>query len=131
MMYGVILWSDHQSGAAVIWCEDRAEIAYHHASGPDPSSVEAATPPRFDAGDLVQFDLCAVRGRRLEVSNLRAAITLRHDMPSVYPGCCDIYRRVRVPRAITDSASVVDLHAVRPRPDTPPPRQPGGISRRG
>ena len=84
-MFGVILWSDEQSGAAVVWCEHSAQIAYFES--PVPELGGKATPEilRLDAGDLVQFDICGLKGTRLEVTNLAAAGDYRQAMPSVEP----------------------------------------------
>lgn len=123
-MFGVILWSDNRSGSAVIWCEDRAELAYYEtktqvAVGQTPSAAAC-----FDAGDLVQFDLSGMSGRRLEVSNLRAANEQRHDMPTTIPANCDTERRARCTRGAL--APVVELHSAVALPNGP-----GGFSRRG
>ena len=48
-MYGVILWSDPEGGQAVIWCEDRGDLAYYEA----PERPDHGGYGFFDAGDYV------------------------------------------------------------------------------
>ncbi|MCV2891780.1 hypothetical protein [Lentibacter sp. XHP0401] len=52
LMYGVVLWSNHNERKAVIWCEDHGDLAYYGGSA---SSVFDGY--SLDAGDLVQFQL--------------------------------------------------------------------------
>ena len=56
-MYGVVVWSDLRKGKAVIWCEDHGDLAFYRGS--------ETTPGRFDAGDLVKFDVRTDRNFRV------------------------------------------------------------------
>ena len=49
-MYGVVLWSDVSDKKAVFWCEDHGDLAYFGGSQ-DSQNI------KFDAGDLVEFDV--------------------------------------------------------------------------
>ncbi len=51
-MFGVILWVDQSTEAAVIWCEDHGELALYKSS-----DVEIDQPQKLAAGDLVRFEL--------------------------------------------------------------------------
>ncbi len=58
---------------------------------------------RFDAGDLVEFDLADAHGRRLTATNLSAVEDTDHDMPlteHAAPG---------TPADTEDPAPVIDL----------------------
>ena len=52
-MLGVVLWSDAEERKAVIWCEDHGDLAY--LNGTDNVLNGEGF---FDAGDLVQFEMC-------------------------------------------------------------------------
>lgn len=52
-MLGVVLWSDSDDRKAVIWCEDHGDLAY--LNGADNVLNGDGF---FDAGDLVQFEMC-------------------------------------------------------------------------
>lgn len=120
-MFGVILWCDPQSGAAVIWCEEREEIAYFDNASDDISHADNVN-SAFDAGDLVQFEVTGLKGARLEVHNLRASNDTCHDMPL---RTLDTPRRVRATRVHAEGA-VVDLQSRRPKSTSD-----SGVSRRG
>ena len=55
-MYGVVLWSDHVDGKAVIWCEDHGDLAYFSRAH-DGDLTCGDLIPDLQAGDMVQFDL--------------------------------------------------------------------------
>jgi hypothetical protein len=59
-MIGVILWCDPADQKAVIWCEDQGDLAFLSS----PETVHL--PDTFvDVGDVVEFDIQAVRNTRL------------------------------------------------------------------
>lgn len=64
-MLGVVLWSDASDRQAVIWCEDQGDLAFMTAA----DSVLNCD-GFFDAGDLVQFDMC-IEGSRRRACNPR------------------------------------------------------------
>lgn len=120
-MYGVILWSDLQTGTAVVWCEEHGEIAYFENPDPQAQSTLSARSP-LDAGDLVQFDLMPRQDGQLRVRNLTTASPETHAMP---PARHDPLRPVR--RGWSAGAAVIDLHPQ----DTHPAAVPASVSRRG
>ena len=62
-MFGVVLWSDPDAGAAVIWCQDQGDLAYY--KGPGEEEMPESGPEFFDTGDLVEFDLRFDKNRRI------------------------------------------------------------------
>ncbi|MHA7874501.1 hypothetical protein [Roseivivax sp.] len=50
----MILWADYQTGRAVVWCDDQAELAFIL---PEPGAVLPEGEARLDAGDLIGFEL--------------------------------------------------------------------------
>ena len=58
-MLGVVLWSDARDRKAVIWCEDQGDLAYVNGSEKSLNSTGF-----FDAGDLVQFEMCVEESTR-------------------------------------------------------------------
>ena len=64
-MLGVVLWSDASDRKAVIWCEDQGDLAFMTAA-----DTVLNCDGFFDAGDLVQFDMC-IEGSRRRACNPR------------------------------------------------------------
>ena len=65
IMLGVVLWSDASDRKAVIWCEDQGDLAFMTAAD-SVLNCDAF----FDAGDLVQFDMC-IKGSQRRACNPR------------------------------------------------------------
>ena len=93
-MFGVVLWSDRESGKAVIWCEDHGDLAFY-------KETEPGTEILLGAGDLVEFDVTLDRQFRFAnnprvvsdsySSGLADALAYSVDKPVLQPdvGECD------------------------------------------
>lgn len=113
-MFGVILWSDPRSGAAVIWCEDRAEIAYYDSSVSTSNGQGPSENGCFDAGDLVQFDISGGQGQGLHITNVVVVNAERQTMPPAVQCPRETKRRGR--QDCGHPATVVDLGVRRSAP---------------
>lgn len=118
-MFGVILWSDRESGKAVIWCEDHGDLAFFR-------ETEPGTEVLLAAGDLVEFDETFDRqfrfAKNLKVvsdsfsSGLADALAYSAEKPVLLPdiGECE-----------NGTAQVIAFDPQRPTRETPATAQTG------
>lgn len=119
-MNGVVLWHDNKGGAAVIWCEDHADLAYFNVE--TDASALGTDAADLAAGDLVVFEVMMVghQRRALNLHRLAPGTPLAEHLlqaaMAVETG--EVARALRaalhLPEAAGDagaSAEVIDLEA--------------------
>ncbi len=56
-MSGVVLWMDGDAKKAVLWCEDRGDLAFVRPDHSNENEERQIEKPDWDTGDWVEFDL--------------------------------------------------------------------------
>lgn len=104
-MLGVVLWSDASDRKAVIWCEDQGDLAFMTAA-----DTVLNRDGFFDAGDLVQFDMC-IEGARRRACNPRL---VQERVSTTLP---DALRNeiIKAGTAVSDNINVVSITQARNR----------------
>lgn len=96
-MLGVVLWSDARDRKAVIWCEDQGDLAYMNGTETVLSSAGF-----FDAGDLVQFEMCVEDSTRrarnprlvMERAGTSLPVVLREEAAQSDPSAAQVSTNV-------------------------------------